>query len=383
MSKDKIFLFLTLILVIFIAFALDVPRYFFEQRGQFIIGHLQNNNAIKDDGIVKKPIRAKGVYVTYRTASNYRMEEIIDLIKRTELNSVVIDIKDYTGRIPFQTESDLIHEIGSEKIFIKDIKGLVENLHKEGIYAIARIAVFEDDYLPREKPELALRSSDGSIWHDNKGLAWLDPASTEVWDYTIAIAKEVIKVGFDEVNLDYIRFPSDGATALIKYPFWDKKTEKIGVLKSFFEYFNSRIKPLGVFISADLFGLTLTSTNDLNIGQWLEYAAPYFDYICPMVYPSHYPAGFLGFENPAAHPYEIIHNGLIIGMERLASVSVSMPDKPIAKLRPWLQDFYMGAVYDGPMIELQKKAVYDAGADGWLLWNPKNIYTEDGLQKEE
>jgi len=383
MSKDKIFLFLILILVIFIAFALDVPRYFFEQRGQFIFEHLQNSNAIKDDGIIKEPIRAKGVYVTYRTASNSRMEEIIDLIKRTELNSVVIDIKDYTGRIPFQTESDLIHEIGSEKIFIKDIKRLIENLHKEGIYAIARIAVFEDDYLPREKPELALKSSDGSIWHDNKGLAWLDPASMEVWDYTIAIAKEVIKVGFDEINLDYIRFPSDGATALIKYPFWDKKTEKIEVLKNFFEYFNHRIKPLGVFISVDLFGLTLTSTNDLNIGQWLEYAAPYFDYICPMVYPSHYPAGFEGFENPAAHPYEIIYRGLMTGQERLASVSASDPSMSVAKLRPWLQDFYMGAVYDGPMIELQKKAVYDAGADGWLLWNPKNIYTEDGLQKEE
>jgi hypothetical protein len=383
MSKDKIFLFLTLILVIFIAFALDVPRYFFEQRGQFIVEHLKNNNAIKDDGIVKKPIRAKGAYVTYRTASNSRMDEIIDLIKRTELNSVVIDIKDYTGRIPFQTESDLIHEAGSEKIFIKDIKGLIDNLHKEGIYAIARIAVFEDNYLPREKSELALKNSGGGLWSDNNGLTWLDPASKDVWDYTIAIAKESIKVGFDEINLDYIRFPSDGATALIKYPFWDKKTPRTEVIKSFFEYFNSRIKPLGVFISADLFGLTLTGTNDLNIGQWLEYAAPYFDYICPMVYPSHYPIGFLGFENPAAHPYEIIYNGLTKGMERLASVSASDPSISVAKLRPWLQDFNMGAIYDARMIELQKKAVYDAGADGWLLWNPKNIYTESGLEKEE
>jgi hypothetical protein len=379
MSKDKIFLFLTLVLVIFLAFALDVPRYFFEQRGQFITGHLQNNNAIKDDGITKEPIRAKGVYVTFRTAANHRMDEIIDLIEKTELNSVVIDIKDYTGRIPFQTESDLVHEIGSEKIFIKDIRGLIENLHKEGIYSVARIAVFEDNYLPREKPELALKNSSGGLWYDNNGLTWLDPASKEVWDYTIAIAKEATKVGFDEINLDYIRFPSDGATALIKYPFWNKETEKTEVVRSFFEYFNSRIKPLGVFISADLFGLTLTSTNDLNIGQWLEYAAPYFDYICPMVYPSHYPVGFEGFENPAAHPYEVIYDGLTKGMERLASISVSNPNTAVAKLRPWLQDFNMGAIYDARMIELQKKAVYDAGADGWLLWNPKNYYTESGL----
>ena len=383
MSKDKIFLFLTLILVVCLAFALDVPRYFFEQRGQFVTENLQKNTVAKDIGAEKKPIYAKGIYITFRTASNHRMQEIIDLIKRTELNSVVIDIKDYTGRIPFLTESDLIHEYGSEKIFIKDIKELIENLHKEGIYTIARIAVFEDNYLPREKPELALKNQNGGIWHDNKGLVWLDPASQEVWDYTVAIAREAVKVGFDEINLDYIRFPSDGETALIKYPFWNREKTRAEVIRDFFEYFNYRIKPLGVFISADLFGLTLTSTNDLNIGQWLEYAAPYFDYICPMVYPSHYPSGFLGLENPALYPYEVIYNGLVIGAGRLTSVSAAMPGKPIAKLRPWLQDFNIGAYYDARMIELQKKAVYDAGADGWLLWNPKNYYTEAGLETEE
>lgn len=383
MAKDKIFLFLTLILVIFIAFALDVPRYFLEKRGQFIVEHIENNNAVRDENIKKEPIFAKGVYITYRTASNHRIDDIIDLIKRTELNSVIVDIKDYTGLIGFDTESELINNIGSEKVFIKDIKGLIERLHNEGIYTIARMAVFEDDYLPEKRPDLALKNQGNGLWRDNKGLTWLDPASQEVWDYNIALAKEAIKAGFDEINLDYVRFPSDGATALIKYPFWDKKIEKTEVIRSFFEYFYSRVKPTGVFISGDLFGLVLTSTNDLNIGQWLEYAAPYFDYICPMVYPSHYPAGFLGFENPAAHPYEIIYDGLKAGMERLASLSASMPDKPIAKLRPWLQDFDMGAVYDGKMIELQKKAVYDAGADGWLLWNPKNYYTEAGLNKKD
>jgi len=383
MGKDKIFLFLILIAVIFLIFALDVPRYFLNQRGQFIIEHLQKNNILKDRGLTRTPISVKGVYVTFRTASNHRMEEIIDLIKKTELNSVVIDIKDYTGRIPFQTESDLIHGYGSEKIFIQDMKGLIEKLHNEGIYTIARIAVFEDDYLARKKTELALKTQSGALWHDNKGLTWLDPASQEVWDYTVALAKEAVKNGFDEINLDYVRFPSDGATALIKYPFWNKEIPKTEVIKNFFEYFNHRIKPLGVFISADLFGLTLTSTNDLNIGQWLEYAAPYFDYICPMVYPSHYPSGFEGFENPALHPYEVIYKGLTIGQERLASASALNPDTKMAILRPWLQDFDLGAIYDAPMVESQKKAVYDAGLDSWLLWNPKNIYTEEGLEKAE
>jgi len=117
----------------------------------------------------------------------------------------------------------------------------------------------------------------------------------------------------------------------------------------------------------------MTSKTDLNIGQWLEYIAPYVDYICPMIYPSHYPEGYEGYINPAAHPYEIIYNDLVIGNERLASISSK------AKLRPWLQDFDIGANYDGEMIELQKQAVYDSRSYGWLLWNPKNIYTEDGL----
>jgi hypothetical protein len=142
------------------------------------------------------------------------------------------------------------------------------------------------------------------------------------------------------------------------------------------------MKPLGIPISADLFGLTLTSTNDLGIGQWLEYAAPNFDYLCPMVYPSHYAPMFLGFENPAQHPYEVIYEGLIKGNERIVSLSVAFPEKSMAKLRPWLQDFDMGAIYDGRMIGLQKKAVYDANGFGWLLWNPKNIYTEEGLEGE-
>ena len=384
MTKDKIFFFLVLVLIILTVFAFDSPRYFMDRRSEFLIQNHGSENIIKDTTpTIKEPVYSKGVYVTYNTAGNHRIDEIIDLVKRTELNSIVIDIKDYTGRIGFQTGSEMMHEIGSEKVTVKDMKGLIDKLHSEGIYAIARIAVFEDNFLPEKKPELALKNPSGSLWRDNKGLSWLDPASQEVWDYNIALAKEAIKVGFDEINLDYVRFASDGATGNIRYPFWDGKTSKAEVIKNFFEYFSSRIKPLGVRISADLFGLTLTSTNDLNIGQWLESAAPYFDYLCPMVYPSHYPAGFWGYDNPAAHPYEIIYRALAKGEERLASVSAANPEQSVAKLRPWLQDFDMGAIYDGKMIELQKKAVYDAGADGWLLWNPKNYYTEAGLEKEE
>jgi len=379
MSKDKIFLFLVLILIIGFVLVYDLSRLY---RDEFLIRNKEDKTVKEDEIKPGEPIYSKGIYLTAYTAANHRFDILLDLVKRTELNTMVIDVKDYTGRISFDTNSDLINELGSERIHIKDIRGLIDELHKEGVYAIARIAVFEDNYLPGERPDLALKTRNGNLWRDFKGLTWVDPSSQEIWDYNVEIAKEAARVGFDEINLDYIRFPSDGATALISYPFWDGKTPKKEIIKQFFEYFSQKVKPMGVFISADLFGLTLTSPNDLNIGQWLEDAALSFDYICPMVYPSHYPTGFKGFENPAAYPYEVIYEGLTTGMERLASVSVSIPDKPVAKLRPWLQDFDMGAIYDARMVNLEKKAVYDAGAYGWLLWNPSNIYTEGALEEE-
>jgi len=365
MQKDKIFLFLILTAIIVVIFGFDFSRSIFEKWG------FLNDTAIK-----KFPVLTKGTYVTFRTAGNYRIEEILELAKKTELNALVIDVKDCTGRVPFDTDNEIIDKIGSEKIYIKDIKGLIKKIHDQGIYAIARIAVFEDNYLARKRIDLALKWPEGSLWENNNGLTWVDPASREVWDYNLEIAKEAIKIGFDEINFDYIRFPSDGDTTNIIYPFWDYKTQKEEIIRQFFEYISQKLKPTGIPISADLFGLTLTSTNDLNIGQWLENAALYFDYICPMVYPSHYPSGFLGFENPAEYPYEVIYDAVKIGNERLASISST------AKIRPWLQDFDMGANYDARMIKLQKQAVYDAGGFGWLLWNPKNIYTEDGLEGE-
>jgi len=369
MKKDKIFIFLILIAIVVAFIVFDVPYTIFVGRENFL-----------KDGVEKRePFATKGVYTTFITAGNHRIDEIIDLVKKTELNTIVIDVKDYTGRVPFETSSELIKTIGSEKIFIKDIKGLIKQLHKENIYAIARIAVFEDNYLPRERTDLALLRRGGGLWEDNNGLTWVDPASQEVWDYNLEIAKEAIRVGFDEINFDYIRFPSDGNTENIVYPFWDGTTFKKEIMRQFFEYVSQRLKPTGIPVSVDLFGLTLTSTNDLGIGQWLEYAVPNFDYICPMVYPSHYPPGFLGFENPATRPYEVIYNGLETGNQRIASLSVANPNIQMAKIRPWLQDFDMGANYDARMIELQKKATYDGGGFGWLLWNPRNIYTEAGL----
>ena len=377
MQKDKIFIFLIILFAIGGFTLLNSPV----MRDSYLV-RFNRVNFLTDLIQKKESFPVKAIYSTFITAGSERIDYLIDLINKTELNAIVIDLKDYTGRVPFETSSDIIKKTGSEKIFINDIKGLIKKLHDDNIYVIARIAVFEDNYLPREKTNLAVKRLGGALWEDNNGLTWFDPSSKEVWDYNLEIAKEAIKNGFDEINFDYIRFPSDGNTSNIVYPFWDGKTSKKEIIREFFEYVNQRLKPLNIPISADLFGLTTTSTNDLGIGQWLEYAAPYFDYICPMVYPSHYAPMSLGFENPADHPYEVIYDALKRGNERLASLSALNPNEKIAKLRPWLQDFNMGAIYDAGMIELEKKATYDGNGFGWLLWNPKNIYTEGGLERE-
>jgi len=219
---------------------------------------------------------------------------------------------------------------------------------------------------------LAIKNSSGAVWKDRKGLSWIDPAAREYWDYIVRIGRATERSGFDELNFDYVRFPSDGNMHDIVYPYWDERIAQKDVFLEFFSYLDARLAELNIPISADLFGLTTTAENsDLKIGQVLEYAAPYFDYIAPMVYPSHYPPGFNGLANPAVHPYEVIHYSMTKAYERLIAAT-STP----TKLRPWIQDFDLGADYDDEMIRKQKQAVYDSGLTSWMSWDPANIYTK-------
>jgi hypothetical protein len=353
--KEKFFLFLILALIAAGFIVSDLPRSFLTKvRGEFL----------EDYFVQKYPPYIKGIYINSWSAVNpQKIAHYLDLIKQTELNAVVIDIKEVDGIVVFDT-------------IIPNLKELVEKFHQENIYVIARIVVFKDGFLPKVKPELALKNRRGRLWRDWAGWTWLDPTSKEVWDYHVELAKEAIKIGFDEINFDYIRFPSDGDISQIIYPAWSEEVPKPEIIRSFFQYINEQLKPIGIFLSVDLFGLTLWHEDnfDMNIGQILEYALPYFDFICPMVYPSHYPPDFEGYKNPAAHPYEIIEANLAKGKERMTGVK--------AKLRPWLQDFDLGAIYNKRMIELQKQAVYDTDSYGWLLWNPASRYTEEALKKE-
>ncbi len=328
---------------------------------------------------VKIPDAVKAVYMSSWVAGTPSIRaRVVNIINTTEINSVVLDIKDYSGRISYEVSDPALLASGAVEKRISDIRGLISDLHKDNVYVIGRIAVFQDEYFVKMHPELAVHSrKTGGVWKDYKGIAWVDSGSREMWDYAIAIAKDAHAQGFDEINFDYVRFPADGDIKDMTFPISNGK-EKPAVMKEFYQYLGEHMKTAGITTSADLFGMTMTSTDDLNIGQVLEDALPHFDYIAPMVYPSHYPKGFNNWSNPNAHPYELIHFVMSAGATRATEASTT----PL-KLRPWLQDFSLGAPkYGKAEVEAQIQATYDAGLTSWMLWDPSNKYAGGALLPE-
>ncbi|MEK7612292.1 MAG: putative glycoside hydrolase [Patescibacteria group bacterium] len=343
--------------------------------------------------LANPPEIIKAIYATsWSAGSKTKMDYLIDLIAKTELNAIVIDVKDFSGFITYDTTLPQVLEYGAREIRIGKINSLVKRLHDEGIYVIGRVSVFQDERLATARPDLAaVSSTTQTIWHDRKGLPWIDPNSKDAWDYNIAIAKDALARGFDEINFDYIRFASDGNLKDIVYPHWDGKTFHATVIHNFWKYVREQIPDRP--ISADLFGLTTVNYDDLGIGQKLENAIPYFDAIAPMVYPSHYYPGSFGLQKPALYPYEVVKKSMDVAVTRLieksrqvtGNFSTTTPVIPISTFRPWLQDFNLGADYTAEMVRAQIQATYDATADypgtlsGWMLWNPSNNYTKGAL----
>ncbi len=326
---------------------------------------------------IPPPDAVKSIYMTALVAgSKNPRNRVVKIIDDTEINALVIDIKDYTGRISYPVTDPYLVQIGSQKAVAPDMKAFIKSLHEKGIYVIGRVAVFQDPYLVKIHPEYAVKTKSGEVWKDHKGISWIDAGTEEAWKYAVAIAKDAHSIGFDEINFDYIRFPSDGNMKDITYPFSEGKLKK-DVMRSFYEYVNKELSGTGIFTSADLFGMTTTNKDDLNIGQILEDALRNFDYVAPMVYPSHYPDTFLGYKNPADHPYEVIQYSMSHAVTKATMASTS----PL-KLRPWLQDFNYKAVYTPAMVRDQIKATYDVGLTSWMLWDPSNYYTREALEKE-
>lgn len=374
---------LGILTVVGVSFFVDDSHELYAKRPESVV----DTATIADDTVlepvfiathVPTPESVKAIYMTSWVAGTSSLRNhVINLIDTKEFNSIVIDIKDDTGKVSFSLDGFEVARYESAENRIPDIRGLIQMLHEKDIYVIGRISVFQDPYLTKQRPDLAVkRVSDGEIWKDRKGLAFLDQSSQEVWDYIADLARASYAVGFDEINFDYVRFPSDGNIADIDYGL-DEGKSRADVIEEFFSYLAAELEGEGMVRSADLFGMVTTNSDDLGIGQVLERALPYFDYIAPMVYPSHYPHGFSGYGNPNHYPYEIIH----ISMSRAASRAAAIGE-PISKLRPWLQDFDYGGNYGVAEVQEQIQAVYDSGLNSWMIWDPGNKYTPGAYATE-
>lgn len=345
---------------------------------------LPDNTKIAVDEVpvvhITTPDKVKALYMSSWVAgSGDFRKSLVKIIDETELNAVVIDIKDSTGRIGFKINDPEIEKWGSVENRVRDIKQFISLLHSKNIYVIGRISVFQDPYMTKLKPEWAIkRLSDGGVWKDRKGLSFLDPTKKEVHDYILKIAKGSYELGFDEINLDYIRYPSDGNMKDINYNLKEGKTRADNI-EEFFKYFSAELKKeINIPLSGDLFGLTTEAKDDMGIGQVWEKAIHYFDFLCPMVYPSHYPNGHAGYNNPSLYPYEVIDQAL-----KGAKIKSESVGETVAKTRPWLQDFDLGATYTKELIRKEIQAVYDNGIDSWMLWDPSNKYTPQALLVEK
>jgi len=340
----------------------------------------ENADALIPVTHIKTPEKVKALYISSWVAGSAGFRDsVIKIIDTTEINAIVIDVKDSTGRVSFSTDDPEIQKIGSSENRIRNIRALTQLLHSKNIYIIGRISTFQDSYLAKLKPEWAIRKvSDGGVWKDRKGMAFLDPTSKGAQNYILSIAKVAYADGFDEINFDYIRYPSDGNLKDINYNITGGKTRADNI-ESFFKFISTELKKdVNIPISGDVFGLTTEVKDDMGIGQVWEKAVIYFDFLCPMVYPSHYPPGHAGYKNPALYPYEVINRALIGAVAKTKASGQS-----ILKIRPWLQDFDMGATYTKEMVRAQIKATYDNGLTSWMLWDPANKYTPSALLPEK
>lgn len=353
--------------------------------GKVINTTIDNYMQLEDMQNKERPEFIKGIYVSGQKAGiEEYVSDLINLTDDTEINAMVIDLKNDNGEITYNIELPLAREIGAETNYIKDIRGLISRLKEKDIYLIARIVSFKDPLLAKKRKEFSLQNKDGSAFIDKNGDKWVNPYNTQVWDYLVDIGITAAKLGFDEIQFDYIRFSTD--TGMINVTYGEDAVDKsrMDIITEFTKYACDKLKPLGVFVSADVYGTIIDSKIDAEIvGQDYKSMAKYLDYICPMIYPSHYREGSYGIEYPDKEPYNLIFTALGKSSNALEGLDATST----AVVRPWLQDFTAvwmenHAIYGANEIRAQIQAVYDAGYKEWLLWNGSNNYTQDGLLKK-
>lgn len=326
---------------------------------------------------VPQPEAVRGIYLNaWSAGSTRKMASLLELADRTEINSFVIDVKDVSGYVSYPSTIPLVGDIGADgETRIGDPRAMLERLKEHGVYPVARIVVFKDTLLARKRPDLAIQRDDGTVFEDHNGHIWINPYNRTVWDYAIGLAREAASLGFSEIQWDYVRFP-DVPWRFMQhgvFPGRDERTREEAI-REFLLYARAELADLEVPLTADVFGLTTSAGNDMGIGQRWASMTDATDVLLPMIYPSHYGAGSYGFERPNAHPYEIMKTALDFAVRRSEGVEGA------AVIRPWIQDFSMGEPPYGPVeVRAQIEAVYDAGLNGWVLWNPGSNYTAEAL----
>ena len=334
----------------------------------------------------KIPVKAKGIYLTGWSAGNSNFQKLLNLVNETELNAMVIDMKEDEGRVTYQSGIPLVKEVKSDGTrFIRDIDQMMQTLKENHVYTIARIVCFKDPFLAGKKLDWAMQRKTGGVWSDKKGVVWIDPYRKEVWDYNIALAKEAAMKGFNEIQFDYVRFPDNGKKVDQEVAFYQQNGRaKQQVISDFLAYARKELAPYNVYISADIFGLVTSVTDDMGIGQKWELVSPHVDYVSPMMYPSHYANGTYGLAIPDARPYETIYHGLQDAQKKDQGLKAKQQQP--ATIRPWYQDFtarwVKGHIPYGPReVQAQIKAGRDLGVEEYLIWDAGNSYSEGAWRK--
>jgi hypothetical protein len=317
---------------------------------------------------VKVPKEIRGVHVTMALASVKGKLAEYYALRKQGLNTIELDIKDENGEVGFVPSAvPLAKATGAARPYYKP-RIVAQQAHRRHLYLVGRVVMFEDPILSEKRPQFAIRTADGSIWRNSAGLGWTNPYDRRVWDYNVSLGVAAAKAGFDEIQFDYVRFPSDGDISIIRYP--GEHAQPMGwTIPAFVQYARKRLKPLGVRVSVDMFGLA--ATHDLGIGQFPSRISRYVDAIYPMVYPSHYNPGEYNLDDPNAVP------GAIVGRS-LADYNKAIQGRK-AELVPWLQDFTLGRTYTLADVQDQIAAARAANARGFMLWNAAGVYTDGAL----
>ncbi len=330
------------------------------RRWIIIISSLIVSLFITSKSLAALPESVNAVYIPSHGYTERKVSELIHYAKLTKMNAVVLHVKDPYGKLNWKSQNDMAVEIGASEPN-GTLNKAVRRFKEAGIWTIAKIDIFADNRLVDEYPEMGIiDSSSGEPWKDKNGLHWANPYDCNVWEYNIALCKELAGLGFDEIQFDYIRFPCDGDLKKISFPMMSDDMTKAECIGRFLETARLELKPLGVAISIDIFGVAAWKKEDFGVGQVLENMAPHVDVVCPMLYPSHFSKDFLILSNSGNYPRDIME----LSMERLKK-------RTDIRIRPWIQGFW----YPKEKINAQIDGILNAGTSSWAVWNPVGNYS--------